>query len=164
MRSAIVIIVVVGGLVAALAVLLMIRRREEPPREGNIRIVARLDEFTKGHPNLDNSIPSFLAGSGTLGIVPVQANAEAGASRAQPALTTRDVKPLEVVELEKGICTAVLTRLVRQQYPGEYDSIPDAQLEKIVLQKRPEYRGRLCAFPVWITADPHEIVKYEVLR
>lgn len=72
------------------------------------------------------------------------------------------VRPLDEVELQKGFCTATLPRLVRQQYPGTYDGIPDAQLEKILLKQRPEYKGRLCVLPVWIDADPHDIVKYEV--
>lgn len=72
------------------------------------------------------------------------------------------VRPLDEVELQKGFCTATVSRLVRQQYPGTYDGIPDAQLEKTLLKQRPEYKGRLCILPVWIDADPHDIVKYEV--
>lgn len=67
-------------------------------------------------------------------------------------------------ELQKGYCTASLTKLVRQRYPGTYEGIPDAELEKSVLKQRPEYKGRICVFPAWITASPHTIVKYEIER
>lgn len=74
------------------------------------------------------------------------------------------IKPINEAELQKGFCTATLPRLVRQQYPGTYDDIPDADLEKQLLKLHPDYKGRLCVLPVWIAAKPHDIVKYEVSR
>lgn len=75
-----------------------------------------------------------------------------------------DVKPISESELQKGFCTASLTALVRQRYPGTYDSIPDSELQNGVLKQHPEYKGRLCVFPAWITASPHTIIKYEIER
>ena len=74
------------------------------------------------------------------------------------------VQPILETELQKGYCSASVTKLIRQRYPGTYDSIPDADLEKGVLKQRPEYKGRICVFPAWITASPHTIVKYEIER
>jgi hypothetical protein len=72
------------------------------------------------------------------------------------------VQPLNEVELQKGFCAATLPRLVRTQYPGTYDSIPDDELEKSLLKLHPDYKGRICVLPVWFTANPHDIIKYEV--
>ena len=81
----------------------------------------------------------------------------------QPILIT-DIKPIAETELQKGYCTSSLTKLVRQRYPGTYEGIPDEDLEKSVLKQHPEYKGRICVFPAWITASPHTIIKYEVVR
>jgi hypothetical protein len=131
---------------------------------GDIRIVSRLDEFTKNvGPAVANSIPGFLGQPGLVGVVPAEPPAAPDAPpRATRTLTTSDVTAIDEVEVQKGICAPTLPRLVRAQYPGSYDGMSDAQLEKQVLAKRPEYRDRLCVFPVWISAGPHEIVKYEV--
>ncbi|OFW27218.1 MAG: hypothetical protein A3H97_22910 [Acidobacteria bacterium RIFCSPLOWO2_02_FULL_65_29] len=113
--------------------------------------------------------PPAAAALGTGTGTPPGAPAPAPAGGEQPAgpvpeapIPVSAVRPLDEVELQKGFCTATLSRLVRQQYPGTYDGIPDAQLEKTLLKQRPEYKGRLCILPVWIDADPHDIVKYEV--
>jgi hypothetical protein len=81
----------------------------------------------------------------------------------KPILIT-DIKPLAQTELQKGYCTASLTALIRQRYPGTYEGIPDEDLEKSLLKQHPEYKGRICVFPAWITASPHTIVKYEIER
>jgi len=81
----------------------------------------------------------------------------------QPILIT-DIKPIAETELQKGYCTSSLTKLIRQRYPGTYEGIPDEDLEKSVLKQHPEYKGRICVFPAWITASPHTIIKYEVVR
>src|SRR5262245_47162607 len=58
----------------------------------------------------------------------------------QPILIT-DIKPIVETELQKGYCTASLTKLVRQRYPGTYEGIADEDLEKSVLKQHPEYKG-----------------------
>jgi hypothetical protein len=95
-----------------------------------------------------NSIPGFLALRGRVGIVE-------GPST---------IKDLSEAELQKGICSASLPLLIRQQYPGTYDGWKDADLERTVLAKHPEYRDALCILPTWIDAAPHDIVKYEITR
>jgi hypothetical protein len=52
--------------------------------------------------------------------------------------------------------------LVRQEFPGYYDQIPDDKLEQAVLEKHPDYRDRLCALPAWMDVTPHDIIKYEM--
>jgi hypothetical protein len=146
---------------------LAVRLLPQSSREArpNIRIVSRLDEYTRNsNPQVANTIPTFLAQPGALGVVAMPAaSTEDGAEEATPAptFTTGDVKPINEAELQKGFCTPSLASLVRQQYPGSYDNIPDTQLEKTVIETRPEYLDRVCVLPVWMPA-PQEIVKYEV--
>ena len=33
-----------------------------------------------------------------------------------------------------------LAQLVKQKYPGSYDDIPDEELERMILEKYPEYQ------------------------
>jgi hypothetical protein len=198
-----------AGFIAGLVVVFFLAVRLLPGSEGgpqgNIRIVSRLDEYTRqSNPQIANTIPTFLTQPGQLGAVPPDpaapapaaapdaapvavANAAAAETASNPThtgstaapaaganavseepspaarvLTTRDVKPVDEIELQKGFCTATLVKLVRQQYPGSYDNIPDEELEKTLLDTRPEYRDRVCVLPVWIEAHPHDIVKYEL--
>lgn len=159
-----------AGFVAALAMVfvasaMLLPAPDVGDPQGNIRILARLDEYTRNsNPRIGNTLPTFLTQAGRLGVVPAQSSngLEEQADRSQEPLTTEDITAISEVELQKGFCTATLPRLVRQQFPGSYDHIPDDQLEKTVLEKRPEYKDRVCVFPVWIAADPHNIVKYEV--
>jgi hypothetical protein len=168
----------VAGLVVVFFVSVRLLPGTGDAPQGNIRIVARLDDYTrKSNPRIANTIPTFLTQPGRLGAVPptaaaapegVVADPASGeAPAAEPAapppvLTTHDITPVNEVELQKGFCTATLVGLIRQRYPGSYDHMPDAELEKTVLETRPEYRDRVCVLPVWITADPRDIVKYEV--
>jgi hypothetical protein len=150
----------IGVLALVFAILVVMIPESAADARGAIRVVARLDDFTRNNPTSSNTIPDFLSQAGRVGVVPAQPPTDPGA--VSPALTTADVMPIDEQELAKGICAATLPRLVRQQYPGTYDDISDEQLEKTVLAQHPEYRDRLCVFPVWITADPHDIVKYDV--
>src|SRR5204863_5898938 len=106
------------------------------------------------------TIAAFLQQPGSVGIIPVEASPESGAADLPP-IPVESVKPVNEVELRKAFCTPTLTRLIRQQYPGMYDDIPDADLVKNVLRTRPEYQDRVCVLPVWMPA-PHFIVKYQV--
>lgn len=177
----------------AFAVSAKVLRDRVPEAQGQVKLVARLDEHTmKEGPAVKNAIPSFLELPGNVGILPDRvappADAPAPASPATPAspagdtpapgaapppaaeppseqpILITDIKPIAETELQKGYCTASLTKLVRQRYPGTYEGIPDADLEKSVLKQHPEYKGRICVFPAWITATPHTIVKYDIER
>src|SRR5262245_7234799 len=154
----------------AFAVSAKVLRDRVPEAQGQVKLVARLDEHTvKEGPAVDNAIPSFLELPGQVGILPdpvappADANAPAspatpaspagGAPASEPAappapeppsdqpILITDIKPIAATELEKGYCTASLTRLVRQRYPGTYEGMPDADLEKSVLKQHPEYKG-----------------------
>jgi hypothetical protein len=126
---------------------------------GSVHVIRSLDDHTRRHAqDADNAIPSFLDLPGTLGIV-------TGGDR--PAADDRlhassAVVPLSEVELLKGFCTGRLAHLVRQQYPGSYGDIADAELEQMVLERHPQYRDRICVLPAWIDATPQQIVKYEI--
>lgn len=198
----------VVAIVIAFAVSVKVLRDRLPEAQGNIKIVARLDEHTTtAGPDVANTIPTFLALPGVVGILPDPVTPPADATAAAPAAvpaapvpatpvtpergiappaeTTPPaeaapapaadapaseatasiaIQPISETELQKGFCTVSLTKLVRQRYPGTYDDIPDSDLEKSVLKQHPEYKGRICVFPVWITANPHTIVKYEIER
>ena len=153
-------VVLVLGVFAGSVVFL---RGDNPPPTGNIRITARLDEYTrKSNPSVPNTIPTFLMLPGSVGIVPSNSSAQPSAGGAEaPPIPAESVKPVNEAELKKGFCTASTTVLIRQQYPGVYDDVPDADLMKSVLKQHPEYRDRICILPVWIDATPHDIVKYE---
>jgi hypothetical protein len=177
----------------AFAVSAKVLRDRVPEAQGQVKLVARLDEYTiKEGPGVKNAIPSFLELPGNVGILPAPvappADATVPASPATPAapaggtpvpeaapppaaeppseqpILITDIKPIVETELQKGYCTASLTKLVRQRYPGTYDGIPDEDLEKSVLKQHPEYKGRICVFPAWITASPHTIIKYDIER
>ncbi len=143
------------------AVSVIYLRGSAPGPTGNIHILSRLDDYTRAaNPTIVNTIPTFLMQRGNVGIVsgewtPID-NAE------PPPIPVETVKPVNEVELRKGFCTASLTRLVREQYPGVYDDLADEELVKSVLKQHPEYKDRVCILPVWVVATPHEIVKYEV--
>jgi hypothetical protein len=65
-------------------------------------------------------------------------------------------------ELRNVVCAPTLAVLVRQEFPGYYERIPDEQLEQSVLAKHPEYRDKFCAMPAWMDATPHDIIKYQM--
>jgi hypothetical protein len=142
---------------------------------GEARILARLDEHTRAQATaVKDTIPTFLLRPGLLGTLPAPEATVAVALPSTPASTAvatpatepelislSAIKPLNETELRKGFCTPTLPSLIRQRFPGSYDAMPDAELEKRVLAKYPEYRNRICDLPAWIGAEPHEIIKYE---
>ena len=150
---------------------------------GEARILARLDEHTTGQSaSVKDTIPTFLLRPGLLGTLTapepqpsaaVPAPVSTSPPSTPPAGTSEvptDLVPLSAItalsdgELRKGFCTPTLTGLIRQRFPGSYDGMADAELQKRVLAKYPEYRGRICDLPAWIGAGPHEIVKYEAVN
>lgn len=139
------------------------------PTQGNVRVLARLEDYTKSRDQkFGNTIPTFLLLPGKLGVLIAEAapNAEPAPDLPEPAedsVPQEAIQPLSESELQKGFCTPNVSRLVRQQYPGAYDDMSDAELQKRVLAKRPEYKDRLCVLPVWIATAPRNIVKYELV-
>jgi hypothetical protein len=119
--------------------------RGRTTNEENARVLARLDEFTRSRGQSANTIPPFLLLPGDLGM-------EVGPSV---------IEPLSATELQKGFCTPSVAQLVRYRYPEDYQALADAELERLVVEKHPEYREQVCYLPPWIGAAPHQIVKYE---
>jgi hypothetical protein len=127
----------------------MLKSGEGAQRARDVRVLGRLDDYTKlVGPKVRNSIPGFLAMQGRLGLI-------------DPASPTASVTDIPEGELQKGFCSASVASLIRQQYPGSYDTWKDADLEKTVLIKHPDYKNKMCILPAWIDGAPHDIVKYE---
>lgn len=122
---------------------------EAPRRSEDFRVLGRLDDYTRlvGQ-KTSNAIPGFLAMAGRVGVLDDTSSREA-------------VTEIAGSELLKGFCSASVVTLIRQQFPGSYDNWSDADLEKTVLDKHPEYKDRLCVLPAWIDATPHNIIKFE---
>src|SRR5712691_3978921 len=107
-------------------------RGNAPGPTGNIRITSRLDEYTRAaNPTMPNTIPTFLMQHGSTGIVSAEwTPAIDNPTAPPPPIPVETVKPVNEAELRKGFCTASLTRLVRQQYPGIYEDLTDEELVK----------------------------------
>jgi hypothetical protein len=145
---------------------LMPSRDQASPTQDDIRILARLDEHTtNAGPRVPNTIPSFLALPGRVGVLEsdVPPSLERPGDPVSPVSSNQIVKEIKEGELQKGFCSSSVPRLVRQQFPGAYDDWSDDKLERTVLRTHPEYRGRLCVLPPWIDAKPHDIIKYELI-
>ena len=144
-----------GLLVLALAAVFTLIARssfDDPlPRQGNIRVLARLDEYTKtSAPRESNAIPGFLGVPGTLGVI-------------EPSsLDSHPVRNIDGATLGNGFCSASIPRLVRYEFPGFYNRLSDARLEAAVLKQHPEYHDRVCALPFDLDADADDVVKYEL--
>jgi hypothetical protein len=155
-----------GSLIAAVALVFVITVMlldGEPPRtRENIRVLSRLDDYTRNsEPSAANTIPAFLALPGSVGVLAI-ALAPDLVSSGNASTSAQDIKSISETEMQKGFCTRSVHLLVRQQYPGVYDGLSDAELERRVIDRHPEYRDKLCILPAWIDATPHEIVKYEL--
>jgi hypothetical protein len=139
------------SVVAVAVTMIVVTHRDPTPRRGNIHIVATLDDFTQdAEAKAPNTIPAFLALPGAVGTLgPADDPKEA-------------VQAIDVDNLSQGFCTPSLTRLIRHDYPGYYDSWPDDKLERLALQKYPEMRDRVCTLSYKIEATPAGIIKYEL--
>jgi hypothetical protein len=144
------------------AVTFRVLRGDGPSRTpDSVQLLARLDEFTKTvAPKAPNSIPLFLASPGTVGVLEGDwAQSTEGPSTGSGLPPT--IADISETELQKGVCSSTVTGLVREQFPGTYDKVSDADLERMVLEKHPEYKDRVCVLPAWVEAEPHNIVKYQ---
>ena len=122
-----------------------------PPRSIDyIRIVARLDDYTREAPDSPNAIPAFLALPGSLGAL------------GRSAAAADVVKSIDEGELQRGLCSTNIARLVRHEYPGFYEHWTDEALQRVVVAKHPEYQERLCVLPTFVGAGPDAIIKYEM--
>jgi hypothetical protein len=122
-----------------------------PPRRDHVEILSTLDAHTRNAgADATNTIPDFLSLPGATGII-------------ERSMAPTDLlKEISEAELRQGFCSQSVARQIRYQYPGFYESWPDAKLESLVLEKYPEYRDRVCVLSSRIDASPDEIVKYKV--
>ena len=139
-------VVTVGAMGVCALTVWMLNRGELPRIPKNTRSILRLDDFTRNSDRtVRNTMPAFLALPGTVAALSADGTA---------------IKDIDENELRSVVCAPSLAVLVRQEFPGYYERIPDDQLEQSVLEKHPEYRDKFCALPAWMDATPHDIIKY----
>lgn len=122
----------------------------QPTRE-NVVIVSTLEDHTRHADGIrGNTIPAFLELPGTVGLV-------------EPTMTPGDLlKHLSDEDLGKGFCSPKLARQIRYEFPGFYEGWPDDKLERMVLEKYPEFEDRLCILPSQLGLSPDDVVKYRI--
>src|SRR4030095_13147935 len=97
-----------------------------------------------------NTIPTFITSAGRLGVL-----AAAG--------TPDDmVKNIQEADLRQGFCSQSVVNQVRHEYPGFYDHWPNDKLERMVLEKHPEFAERVCVLSVRFDAPASDVIKYEL--
>jgi hypothetical protein len=147
-RTALLAVVAVGALFACALTIWMLNRDGLPRIAENTSSIIRLDDFTrKANRTARNTMPAFLGLPGDVGTLSGDGST---------------ISEFDQNALRNVVCAPTVAVLVRQEFPGYYERIPDDQLERSVLKKHPDYRGRLCALPAWIDATPHDIIKYRM--
>ena len=116
----------------------------------NVEIVATLEGHTKSVGRGGNAIPSFMTLPGTIAVL-------------EPAMTKTDLlKPLNETDLSGGFCSASLAQQIRHQFPGFYEDWPDNKLERVAIEKYPEFQDRLCVLPSQLGVSPDDVVSYRL--
>jgi len=120
------------------------------PTVENIEIVATLEGHTKSAGDSGNAITSFLSLPGTVAVL-------------EPTMTAKDLlKPMNDAELEAGFCSTSLAKQIRYQFPGFYENWPNDKLERVALEKYPEFQDRLCVIPSQLGVSPDDVVMYRL--
>jgi hypothetical protein len=120
------------------------------PTRANVEIVATLEGHTKDAGTSGNAITSFLRLPGTVAVL-------------EPTMTADDLlKPMSKADLESGFCSASLAKQIRYQFPGFYENWPDAKLERVALEKYPDFQDRLCVLPSQLGVSPDDVVTYRL--
>lgn len=144
--------VVFGTAVIALIVALVRYTHTEPlPTRENIEVLSTLDAFTRNAtPESGNTIPMFITSAGRLGVL--------------TAAGTADdlVRSIQEADLRQGFCSQSVVNQVRHEYPGFYDDWPNDKLERMVLEKYPEFADRVCVLSVRFDAPASDVIKYEL--
>ena len=144
--------VVFSAAVVALIVAMVRYTHGEPlPTRENIQILSTLDAFTRNAtPEAGNTIPAFIASTGRLGVL--------------TAAGTPDdlVRSIPEANLREGFCSQSVVNQVRHEYPGFYDNWPNDKLERMVLEKYPEFADRVCVLSVRFDAPASDVIKYEL--
>jgi hypothetical protein len=140
--------------IAAIAVgtaLVHFTHTDPDPVRDNIEILSTLEGFTRSAgPDSGNTIPMFLGSGGRLGIL------------SAAGTPTDPVRSMEESDLKQGFCSQSIVRRVRHEYPGFYENWPDDKLERMVLEKHPDYSDRVCVLSVRFDAAAGEIIKYDL--
>lgn len=145
--------VVFAAAVIALIVGLVRYTHTEPlPTRENIHVLSTLDAFTRNAtPEVGNTIPAFIAGGGRLGVLTA-----AGAPDDM-------VRSIQEADLREGFCSQSVVNQVRHEYPGFYNDWPNDKLERMVLEKYPEFADRVCVLSVRFDAPASDVIKYQLL-
>jgi hypothetical protein len=121
-----------------------------PPTRENVEIVATLEGHTKAAGRGGNAIPGFVTLAGTTAVL-------------EPTMTATDLlKTMSDADLGKGFCSTSLAKQIRYEFPGFYESWSDDRLERVALQKYPEFQDRLCVLPSQLGVSPDDVVKYRL--
>ena len=140
-------LILVGG--AGYAVVTLTHRPLPSTRE-NAQIIATLEGHTKSDGKSGNAITTFLTLPGTVAVL-------------EPTMTAKDLlKPMSDADLGKGFCSASIARQIRYEFPGFYESWPDDKLERVALEKYPEFQDRLCVLPSQLGVSPDDVIKYRL--
>jgi len=144
--------VVFGAAVITLIVALVRYTHGEPLSiRDNIQILSTLDAFTRGaSPESGNTIPAFITSSGRLGVLTAAGTPE------------DPVRNILESDLKQGFCSQSVVNQVRHEYPGFYDNWPNDKLERMVLEKYPEFADRVCVLSVRFDAEAGDVIKYEL--
>lgn len=141
----------VGAVLAVGAALVQFTHTDPLPVRANVEILTTLDAFTRNAASdSGNTIPLFMASAGRLGVL------SASGTPSDP------VQAVAESELAEGFCTRSIVKQVRHDYPGYYENVPDDKLERMVLEKHPEYTDRVCALSVRFDHAAGDIIKYEM--
>jgi hypothetical protein len=138
--------------VVGVGVALVLFTHTEPrPIRDNIQILDTLEGFTRhAEPDSADTIPAFIASAGRLGVL-------------TPSGTPSDpVRRIEESDLREGFCSQSVVRQVRHDFPGFYDNWPNDKLERMVLEKYPQYADRVCVLSVRFDAAASDVIKYEL--
>jgi hypothetical protein len=121
-----------------------------PPTRANVDIVSTLEGHTKSAGNAGNAITTFLTLPGTVAVL-------------EPTMTVDDrLETLSDADLGSGFCSASVARQIRYEFPGFYENWPDDKLERVALEKYPEFQDRLCVLPSQLGVSPDDVVKYRL--
>ena len=116
----------------------------------NVEIVATLEGHTKATVSGGNAVTTFIKLPGTVAVL-------------EPTMTATDLlKPFSDTDLATGFCSASLAKQIRYQFPGFYENWPDDKLERVALEKYPEFRDRMCILSSQFGVSPDDIVKYRL--
>lgn len=137
------------AVIALIVALVQYTHGELLPTRENIQVLNTLDAYTRNAtPEAGNTIPAFIGGPGRLGVLTA-------------AGTPEDmVKGIQEAELKQGFCSQSVVNQVRHEYPGFYDHWPNDKLERMVLEKYPEFADRVCVLSVRFDAPASDVIKY----